>query len=307
MDTIIQTESLTKTYADINVAEAVSLHVRKGEIYGFLGLNGAGKTTTIRMLLGMIQPTSGKAWLFGKETRNWEPELWNKVGYLVENPSAYPNLTVEENLQVISKLRYLRGKEHIHEVISLLGLQPYTKKKARHLSLGNFQRLGLAKALIHKPELLILDEPTNGLDPAGITEIRNMLLELAHNQGCTIFVSSHILGEVARFASRIGIIHNGKLIQELNTEELEKQCRRSLAIQTKNNPEVVQLLSEKGIECEISGDGIIRTTNNKALCDPGFVSSLLVHSGFPPSLIMTEEEGLESYFLRTIGMKGGKQ
>ena len=304
MEAIISTDSLTKKYRDIVAVKEVSLHVRRGEIYGFLGLNGAGKTTTIRMLLGMIQPTAGSANLFGKKV-TCNTGLWNKTGYLVETPSAYPNLTVYENLAMVSRLRYLKGKEPIDEIIERLRLGTYRKKRVKHLSLGNMQRLGLAKALIHKPELLILDEPTNGLDPAGITEIREMLLDITKNHGVTVFVSSHILVEVARFASRIGIIHNGELIQELDTKEIEKRCIRSVVIRTKNLQATSEFLAGKGIQTELSENGCLITQSESAISDPASITEMLVYAGHSPSLLTTDEEDLESYFFRTIGLKGG--
>ena len=184
---IIQTSGLTKNFGKTRAVDMVTIHVREGEIYGFLGLNGAGKTTTIRLLLGMIRPDSGSIRLFGK-TLKQGGEIWNDIGYLVETPYSYPDLTVAENLEVVFRLRGLAGKEKIEDIIRRLQLENYRDIKFRHLSMGNKQRLGLAKALIHGPRLLILDEPINGLDPAGIAEIRLFLKDLAENQNTTIFL-----------------------------------------------------------------------------------------------------------------------
>jgi ABC-2 type transport system ATP-binding protein len=172
------------------------LRVAQGEIYAFLGLNGAGKTTTIRLLLGMVKPTSGAARVLGTRIRVGERKPWGSVGYLVETADAYPELTVRENLEVMRRLRPGTARYAVNRVIERLGLAEYADRRAGTLSHGNAQRLGLAKALLHNPELLILDEPANGLDPAGIVEIRNLLIELARDQGVTVFMSSHILGEV---------------------------------------------------------------------------------------------------------------
>ena len=175
MEDIIITDNLTKYYGKVNAVEGISINVRKGEIYGFLGLNGAGKTTTIRMLLGMVSPTSGNSFLNGKRVNAGNHNLWEKVGYLVEIPYSYPDLTVVENLEIIRRLRNIPGTKAVDEIIDRLKLSSYRNRKAGNLSLGNAQRLGLAKAFLHNPDILILDEPSNGLDPAGIVEIRELL------------------------------------------------------------------------------------------------------------------------------------
>jgi ABC-2 type transport system ATP-binding protein len=221
MDEVIQTHQLVKRYGDVTAVDGLSLQVSRGEIYAFLGLNGAGKTTTIRLLLGMVKPTSGEAYILGKRIRFGEAKPWDSVGYLVETADAYPQLTVRENLEAMRRLRPGTGPKAVEEVIERLGLSAYADRRAGTLSLGNAQRLGYLRRSCTS-SLLLLDEPANGLDPAGIVEIRNLLMELAHEQGVTIFVSSHILGEVSRLATRIGIIHQGRLIQELGVDELKR-------------------------------------------------------------------------------------
>ena len=206
------------------------LNVSEGEVYAFLGLNGAGKTTTMRLLLGMVKPTLE---LFMSCSRAYVPagsQPWAEVGYLVEEPHAYPELTVEENLEVARRLHPGVPQSAIAEIIEQFGLATYASRRAHTLSHGNAQRLGLAKALLHKPKLVILDEPANGLDPAGIVEVREYLLRLRREQGVTIFMSSHILAEVAHLADRIGIIHQGSLLQELSVGELEQNRRRKLVV-----------------------------------------------------------------------------
>jgi ABC-2 type transport system ATP-binding protein len=214
-ETAISTDGLSKNYGQFAAVSELSLRVAPGEIYGFLGLNGAGKTTTIRMLLGMVRPSGGQSHIFGQRVSADAHEVWRRVGYLVEKPSAYPELSVSENLEVVRRLRGVNDAGAVRRVIELLALSPYAQRRARALSTGNAQRLGLAKALLHQPELLILDEPANGLDPAGVVEIRELLRRLSCQQGVTIFMSSHILTEVARLANRIGIIHQGRLIEEM--------------------------------------------------------------------------------------------
>lgn len=220
---VIATEGLAKHYGPVRAVDGIDLEVREGEIYGFLGRNGAGKTTTIRMLLGLIRPTSGSVRVFGHPIGG-NQEWLRHVGFLVETATAYPNLTVTENLDL---QRRLTGspRASVDEVIERLGLGPYAGRRAGRLSLGNKQRLSLARALLHSPELLVLDEPANGLDPAGIVEVRELLRTLAGERGVTVFMSSHILAEVAHLADRIGIIDAGRLIEEASRDELAARAR----------------------------------------------------------------------------------
>lgn len=300
MQEIIYTDNLSKNYKDVHAARNINLKIKKGEIYGFLGLNGAGKTTTIRMLLGMINPTSGFVKIKGTAVNRKNNKLWENIGYMVETPHAYPALTVKENLQLLAKLRKVDANKSINEIIEKLDLVKYSNRKFKNLSLGNKQRVGLAKALFHKPEILILDEPTNGLDPAGIHDIRSMLIDLAHNHGVTILISSHILGEVSRFATRIGIINNGRIIQELNTAELETLCSKKLIIQTNNNHRCIDLLQNSGYkEIEIE-DNKIELKDINALKAPHKVAQLIVSQQIELHQLQVEDENLESFFLRTI-------
>jgi ABC-2 type transport system ATP-binding protein len=304
MNEIIRTERLTKRFSDVTAVSEVNLNVGKGEIYGFLGLNGAGKTTTIRMLLGLITPTSGEAFLNGQKVKPGVNGLFNDTGYLVEIPFSYPDLTVTENLEMIRRMRRITDKKEVQSIIETLKLNAYAHRKARNLSLGNSQRLGLAKALMHHPQVLILDEPTNGLDPAGIFEIREMLINLAKNEGVTVFISSHILGEISRFATRIGIIHDGRLIQELNTHELEKLCRKRLLIDTRDNGKAMELLVGLQYPAHLNNSGSIEMISELSFRKPEDINSLLVKHDLPPFHLQVVEEDLESYFLRIIGSKG---
>jgi ABC-2 type transport system ATP-binding protein len=301
MEEVIRTENLTKEYKDVTAVSGISLNVRKGEIYGFLGLNGAGKTTTIRMLLGMINPSSGGAFINGKKVRSGSTDLWKDCGYLVEVPYAYPELTVRENLEIIRRLRLIPDINAVDSVMHKLKISRYADRKARNLSLGNAQRLGLAKALIHNPAILILDEPANGLDPAGILEIREMLSDLALKHGITVFISSHILGEISRFATRIGIIHNGVLIQEINTLQLEQICQKRLKINTADNNAALAILLQNGIIATGTPDNMLEIRDRASIDNPENIAKILVSHQVPPSHLVVAEEDLESYFLRTIG------
>jgi len=302
---VIRTVAISKHYDDVQAVSEVSLSVRKGEIYGFLGLNGAGKTTTIRMLLGMIRPTAGAAYINDIRISTGITELWGQIGSLVELPYSYPELTVRENLEIFRKLRFLPDRNSVDLVMEKLQLVKYADRKAKNLSLGNNQRLGLAKALIHDPGILILDEPANGLDPAGILEIREMLSDLAENKGVTIFISSHILGEISRFANRIGIIHEGRLMQELDSSALESLSRKRLLIAAKDMAAAAAILKGKGFDPELVEGNLLAVKNMDAIENPDTIALILVNEGCPPTMLRVEDEDLETYFLRTIGMKGG--
>jgi ABC-2 type transport system ATP-binding protein len=298
---IIRTNALTKYFGTTPASDNISIHVKDGEIYGFLGLNGAGKTTLIRMLLGMIKPDKGNITLFGKQLTP-QFDQWNDIGYLVETPYSYPDLSVTENLKVYYKLRQLTNPTLLNDIIDTLKLTKYKDKKAKVLSLGNQQRLGLAKALMHKPKLLILDEPINGLDPEGIVEVRELLKDLA-SKGSTIFLSSHILGEISKVANRIGIIHEGKLVQELTTEELTDQLIKKLVVITTDNAKAVQQLLSSNYKAILTDNDEIEVTDSDAISNPENISRLLVEKNLPPKQVYLLTEDLEMYFLRTIRNK----
>lgn len=304
MNLPVETENLGKRYGDVTAVKDLSLRVAEGEIYAFLGLNGAGKTTTIRMLLGMIKPTTGSATVLQTRVRLGRLEPWASVGYLVEIPYAYPELSVYENLEVARRLHPGTPPEAVRRITERLGLAAYADRRAGTLSHGNAQRLGLAKALLHDPKLLILDEPANGLDPAGIVEIRTLLLELAREKGVTIFMSSHILAEVSRLAQRIGIIHEGRLLQELDVDDLERSRRKRLLLRVRDVEAARRVLSAAGKTAEVLQDGTIELRDASAVNRPDEVNRLLMQDGVSPTLLMVEEEDLEQYFLRLVGLEG---
>ena len=295
---IIRTCELTKWYGKKTAVDKISVHVEPGEIYGFIGLNGAGKTTLIRILLGMIKPDKGSVTLFGRKlSANFD--RWNDIGYLVETPYSYPNLSVYENLKVVYKLRQLTDPTAMDRVIENLKLSEYKNVKAEALSLGNRQRLGLAKALIHNPKLLILDEPINSLDPEGIVEVRELLTKLAKN-GSTVFLSSHILGEISKLANRIAMIHEGRLIKELTTEELSNQIMKKILLQTADNSQALQHLLHSNYTAVQTDAEEIEITDAKAIKHPERISKLLTENGLPPKQIYLFTEDLEMYFLRIL-------
>lgn len=315
---VIAAAGLTKRYGEVAAVQDVSLRIPPGEIYGLLGLNGAGKTTMIRMLLGMVRPTTGAVDLFGTRVRPGRLPVWSRVGYLVEAPAAYPELTVRENLEIAHRLRRVARPAAVGEVIERLGLGPYAKRHAGTLSLGNAQRLGLAKALIHAPDLLILDEPGNGLDPAGVVEIRNLLRDLARDRNVTIFWSSHILAEVSRLATRIGIIHRGRLIEELDAAELARRERPRLVVTARDpvgaraalraagfHPDAATTGDQPGPAAGAGSSGALVLSDEAALRRPDDVATVLVAAGCPPTGLTVTHDDLESYFLRLIGAGAG--
>lgn len=302
MDATISTTILTKQYGYHLAVDAVSLQAAPGEIYAFLGLNGAGKTTTIRMLLGMVRPTGGAARILGLPVHANARQLWSQVGYLVETPHAYPELTVRENLEAFRRLRQVRDPRAVSRVLERLGLASYADKPAKALSLGNAQRLGLAKALLHQPQVLLLDEPANGLDPAGVVEVRDLLRELAQ-QGVTVFMSSHLLSEVARLATRIGIIHQGRLIEEVAAEALELRRRRWLEVDARDRETARETLAAAGFAVETNAGGILILTGQEALVHPDVIARRLLQDGVALTRLSLEEEELETQFLRLVGVK----
>jgi ABC-2 type transport system ATP-binding protein len=302
MNFAIETNGLSKFYSQVRAVDSVNLRVNQGEIYGFIGLNGAGKTTTIRALLGMIRPSAGSVQVLGQAVGPNGRGPWRQVGHLVEHPAAYPELSVRENLEIARRLQGISEKSATSRVIERLGLAAYADRKAGVLSTGNLQRLGLARALLHEPELLILDEPANGLDPAGVVEIRELLGRLAHEKGVTVFMSSHILTEVDRLATRIGIIHKGRLIEEFDAEKLEELRSHRLEIKTRNLQAAQSALVKAGFAARIS-ESMIVVTEARAIDAPDEVATILVNAGTPPIRLAVEQEDLEGYFLRLTGEK----
>jgi len=302
MTAAIQTWGLSKRYGDVRAVDAVDLRVDRGEVYGFLGLNGAGKTTTNRALLGMIRPSAGGVSLFGEPIGPGGRGPWRRVGHLVETPAAYPELTVRENLEVARRLHGVADASATARAIDRFGLAAYADRRAGTLSLGNLQRLGLARALLHEPELVVLDEPANGLDPAGVVEVRQFLSALAREQGVTIFMSSHILAEVDRLATRIGIIHKGRLIEELDIGELEPRRARRLAVDVRDRAAARTALEVAGYAVHrVDEDGSFVLDESCALEAPDEVARVLVAAGTPPIRLAVEQDDLEQHFLRLTG------
>ena len=305
-DLAVETAGLTKRYrGGVLAVDDVALRVARGEIYAFLGLNGAGKSTTIRMLLGMIRPTAGHAELFGQRVAAGATSLWRRVGHLVESATAYPELTVRDNLDIARRLAGMTDRGAVDAVIERLALEAYADQRAGTLSLGNLQRLALARALLPGPDLLVLDEPANGLDPAGVIEIRELIRALANERGVTVFMSSHILGEVDRLATRIGIVHRGRLVEELDREALERHRDRRLEVAARDLDRAEAALRSAGLTptrgVPDGGSAILELRDSRALDAPDVVATVLVAAGAPPTRLAIARESLEDHFIRLTG------
>ena len=301
----IKTVNLSKKYGKTLVVDDLNLSISSGEIVGFLGLNGAGKTTTMRMLLGLIKPTSGECYIQGNKVDQYNLEVLNEIGYIIETPYSYPDLTVQENLEIVGTLRGIRNKDVVDWVTEKLKLKQYKDKQVKHLSLGNIARLGIAKAIIHKPKILILDEPTNGLDPFGVIQVRELLKELANNLGTTVLISSHKLEEISKVATRIVIIHDGRLIREVESKELDLYLEKRLLVSGSNNKAMKEVLSAKGYEVNFKSDlenksCYLELIDTKSVESSEEIATLLVNAGYPPKMLTVEKEDLENYFLRIL-------
>lgn len=294
---VLALTSASKRFGDVVAVADVSLRVEPGEVYALIGLNGAGKTTLIRMVLGMVAPTTGGVEVLGR--RLPDRSVWAEVGYLVEPPTAYPELTVRENLEVVRRLRHLTRSSVVEEVIDRFGLVEFADRRTRTLSQGNAQRLGLAKAFLHRPSLVILDEPVNALDPAGVVELRELLLDLARAQETTVLLSSHLLGEVSRAASRIAVLHEGHLVAELSADELASRMPERLEVAARDNDLAADVLAASGLAVRRAGD-LLRLEDERAVRHPERVAAAMVAGGSPPTHLAVVEEDLEAYFLRLV-------
>ncbi|KEK21608.1 ABC transporter ATP-binding protein [Bacillus gaemokensis] len=301
MNAIIKTTNLTKIYGNQKSVDNLNINVNRGEIYGFIGRNGAGKTTTIRMLLGLIKPTSGKIEIFGEDLFQNHKEILRRIGSIVEVPGFYENLTAKENLLINAKIIGVHKKNEIEEALEIVGLEHETKKLVGKYSLGMKQRLGIARTLLHYPELLILDEPTNGLDPIGIKEMRKLIKSLAQERNITILISSHILAEVEQLVDHMGIIHEGRLLEEISLDTLRKTNRKYLEFQVNNDNKAVMLLEKQFhiSDYEVHDEGNIRVYSHFG--QQGQINKLFVQNDIEVLKIMMSEDRLEDYFTKLVG------
>lgn len=319
MDAILSTHALTKRFRSCNAVNQVNITVKQGDIYGFIGRNGAGKTTLLKMICGLSTPTSGDFSLFGYSGRE-KYELLSRIGCLIEAPGLYPNMTAMENLRIKAKLFGMDKKAYLEDILTLVGL-PDDSKKVKNFSLGMKQRLGIGLALVGKPDLLLLDEPINGLDPQGIAEIRDIIRKLNVEQGITIVISSHILEELSKICTSYGIIHQGQLLEEMSHEELLKQCTERIEI-TVDHPETAcpvldaigfqnYTSTRESVQCEAPSDTVCphgyKIINRNTIyvydnsLDIGTLAAKLHEAGLHLDNIGKHSETLEEYYLNLTG------
>lgn len=298
---VVQTSELTRTYKSQIAVNAVNLKVPEGAIYGFLGPNGAGKTTTIRMLLGLIRPTSGDIHIFGQSLNSHRMSILQKVGSLVENPSYYGHLSGYENLTVFARLLNVSDKR-IREVLEIVRLTPAAKKAVKGYSLGMKQRLGIATALLANPKLLILDEPTNGLDPNGIHEIRELIMEMPRQYGISVLVSSHLLSEIEQMATYVGIINHGSLLFQDRIEVLRQESEAKLYVDVDNSAEAYSLLLNEGYEVTVEDKSLVLKSVDHVTSAK--VNRKLVLANVNVFRIREHAPSLEDIFLNLVGTGG---
>lgn len=290
---VLQTDNLSKNFGEVTAVQSVNLRVRQGEVFGFLGPNGAGKTTTIGMVLGLVHPTEGSITLFGQPVSPGQNRGLQHVGSLIGAPALVPYLTARENLQLVARLHTEVENGRIDEVLALVGLTPAAERKVQGFSTGMKQRLGLGTALLHRPALIILDEPTNGLDPAGMREVRTLIRQLTED-GITVFLSSHLLHEVEQVCDRIAVIRQGKIVAQGAVEELLNQSGQSIKLKVKNPAKAGELLAQLPDATKI-------VTNGAYVQVSGIESETavahLTQNGIIPSEVQTQKSDLESLFL----------
>ncbi len=301
---VIETENLTKDYHGLIAVDKLSLHVPKGKIYALLGRNGAGKTTTMKMLLNLVRPSGGSIYLFGENHSVFEKKNSHRIGSLIETPAFYENLTAGENLEILARLRGRHRKDTVEHALSVVNLDKENRKLFREYSLGMKQRLGLAAAIMHEPELLILDEPMNSLDPVGIHETRKYLLQLCREKGTTIFISNHVLNEIEQLADVIGVINKGKLLEEIAFEELNRRRRRFAEFEV-SDVNKAALVLERAFQISdyaISGNNLLRLYEKIDL--RADINSAFVKEGITVASVNVDSGKLEDYFTELVGGEG---
>ncbi len=303
-DFVIETKQLTKAYGEQTAVKAVNLHVKKGRIYGLLGRNGAGKTTIMKMILGLTPITSGEVDVFGQSIKGKEKQLYPRIGAIIETPGFYPNLTGTENLEIFAKLRGTPRPRAVELSMEVVGLPYKDKKLFSKYSLGMKQRLGIANAILHDPELLILDEPTNGLDPIGIAEVRNFIKNLSVERGKTILISSHILSEIALLADDIGIIDHGALLEEESLAELEAKSSRHIRFTVSSTTQAARILERNFHETQFTIQDDYKMRLHNLDIPVGEIVTAFVENGLTVSEAYVCEESLEDYFKRVTGGEG---
>ncbi|MDU1320337.1 MAG: ATP-binding cassette domain-containing protein [Clostridium botulinum] len=298
---VLKVNKITKKYKGINVLDNISMTIRKGEIYGLIGLNGAGKSTLLKIITGLAIPNSGSIELFGEHEKNKVEYSRRRIGAVIETPALYENKTVYENMYINRIQKGIPGEESIEKALNQVVLTEVKNRKVKTLSLGNKQRLAIAMALLGEPEFLILDEPINGLDPIKIIEIRELLKNLNVQYGITILMSSHILGELYHVANQYGIIHKGRLIEEITLDELEDICKKFIHIKVSDSAKAVVIINKKlnTSNYDVLPNNVIKLYDY--IEQPGKVTEILVKGGITVEQIMPMGEDLEGYFSKVVG------
>lgn len=301
LDNVLRTYNLSKNFKNFSAVKNLNMNIKKGDIYGFLGENGAGKTTTIRMIVGLMKSTQGEIELFSEKFTNKNRNLLQRIGTMIEYPGFYPNLTAGENLDIHRRMIGMYDKGSIIDALKITGLEEVKNKKVKEFSLGMKQRLGISRAILHHPEFLILDEPTNGLDPGGIKEIRKLILELNKTQGITFLISTHILSEIQQMATKIGVINKGTLLEEISYKELQKRNRHYINLKVNNDKKAAFILENnfKIKDYDVWEKDNIRIYEK--LDEIGEINRILVSSSVEVKEICIKADSLEDYFLKLTG------
>lgn len=301
---IIETKNLTKVYGEQKAVNSANLHIEKGSIYGLLGRNGAGKTTIMKMILGLTDITNGEVSVFNQNIKGNEKKIYPRIGAIIETPGFYPNLTGTENLEIFALLRGTAFPDAVKNALEVVGLPHKDKKLFGNYSLGMKQRLGIANAILHDPEVLILDEPTNGLDPIGIAEVRNFIKDLSIKKGKTVLISSHILSEITLLADTVGIIDKGVLLEESSMEELNKKNRKYIMLEVSDvSKTTIVLEKEFGItNYSVEDNNHVKIYSHGL--DMAKINKSLVMNGISVASSQTCNDSLEDYFKKITGGEG---
>ena len=304
---VIRTKDVTKVFKSGFKLEEINISIKKGEIFGLIGQNGAGKSTLLRLIAGLSYPTSGTIERFGFENSQGLVNAQKRMGVTIENPALYPHMTAHENLEVHRLEKGVPGKACIERALELVGLIDVGRKKVKHFSLGMKQRLGIALALLSDPEFLILDEPTNGLDPTGIVELRELIKNLNQKRGLTVLISSHILSEIYQLATRFCFIHQGRILEQLTKTELDEKCRQHVRIKVDDAAKGALILERDlaTTNFEVLADGTIKLYSY--LNDVRMVSRTLTENDLTIEHLSIDGESLENYYRKLLGGIKGEQ
>ena len=297
---LLQTRNLTKQYGRHRAVDDVNMHIKKGAIYGFIGRNGAGKTTCLKMISGLSTPSYGEIEMFGYKGKDLQ-KVRSRVGCLIEAPGLYGNMSAYDNLNIKCKLTGIKKKGYIEELLKTVGLDTVGEKKTKHYSLGMKQRLGIALALVGEPDLLILDEPINGLDPQGIIQIRDLLIRLSREKNITIVISSHILSELSKLATDFAFVEGGRIVKEATAEDIENACEKLLVVTTDKTSDLLVALVSNGYNAEQNTNPGKITIHGSV--DIAAIASLASGAGCAVTDMHNVETDLESYF---VGLVGGE-